>query len=286
MRDMLRPADRPSARSRGRPKAFHDRTAAAVIQSLDRAVGVLRVVAGGTGLSLTEVAQAAGQSPATCYRILTTLRRHGIVEFEEAGQLWRIGPEAFRIGSAFLGRTRMSELSRPVMQRIMAETGETANLAILDGTEVMFVSQVETNEPIRAFFRPGTRGPGHASGIGKAIMAWLPAARLEGLLGGTLERFTPRTRATAEALREDLAAIRVRGWAVDDEERTEGMRCIAAPVFNQWGEPVAGISVSGPAVRMRPVRDEATGRLVRAAADEITRATGGVVPPAAGGAGD
>jgi len=275
----MRDGPQPSARSRGRPKAFHDRTGEAVIRSLDRAVEVLRIVAGGGGMSLTEVAQAGGQAPATCYRILTTLRRHGIVEFEPAGQLWQIGPEAFRIGSAFLGRTRMAELSRPVMQRLMAATGETANLAVLDGAEVLFLSQVETSEPVRAFFRPGTRAAGHASGIGKAIMAWLPEARLAALLEEErLERFTARTRTTRAALLEDLAQIRARGWSVDDEERTEGMRCIAAPVFNHFGEPVAGVSVSGPSQRVRPDRDGATGRLVRAAADEITRATGGVVP--------
>jgi IclR family acetate operon transcriptional repressor len=163
-----------TARHRGRPKAFNDKSQDAIIQSLDRAMEVLKTVASGAGMSLTHIAEAGGQSAPTCYRILTTLKKHRIVEFDETSQLWHIGLEGFRIGMNFVGRTRIAEQSRPVMQRIMSETGETANLAILDRGEVTFISQVETHEPIRAFFRPGTRGPCHASGIGKAIMAFLP----------------------------------------------------------------------------------------------------------------
>ena len=164
-------------RARGRPRAFNSRTEANLVQSLDRALVVLKTVAGGGGLSLTEIAERAGQSPSTAYRLLLTLQSHDIVEFDEQAQLWHTGIEAFRIGSSFLGRTRLVEQARPVMQRLMAATGETANLAIIDRDEVVFVAQVETHEPIRAFFRPGTRGPVHASGIGKALLAFLPGGQ-------------------------------------------------------------------------------------------------------------
>ena len=267
-----------AARSRGRPKAFHDKSAEATIQSLDRAMDVLKIVASGAGMSLTEIATAGDQSAPTCYRILTTLKKHRIVEFGEASQLWHIGLEAFRIGTRFLSRTRMAEVARPVMQRVLGETGETANLAILDGAEVIFVSQAETHEPIRAFFPPGTRGPAHASGIGKAIMAHLPAETVARLARGDLQRYTEKTISSGDALASELETIRARGYSVDDEERTEGMRCIAAPVFNAFGEPVAGISLSGPSVRVRPERDAELGRLIRQAADEITAATGGALP--------
>ncbi|MXN66523.1 helix-turn-helix domain-containing protein [Stappia sp. GBMRC 2046] len=265
-------------RTRGRPKAFHDKSQGAIIQSLDRALDVLKIVASGSGMSLTEIARAGDQSQATCYRILTTLSKHRIVEFDETSQLWHIGLEAFRIGMSFLGRTRLAERSRPVMQRIMNETGETANLAILDRSEVIFVSQIETHEPIRAFFRPGTRGPGHASGIGKAILAFLPEEQVRKLMAEDLPRFTDTTITAREDFMAELAEIRSRGFAVDNEERTEGMRCIAAPVFNAYGEAVAGVSLSGPSVRVRPGRDLEFGALIRRAADEITRSTGGILP--------
>ncbi|MFZ1815858.1 MAG: HTH-type transcriptional regulator BhcR [Rhizobiaceae bacterium] len=265
-------------RSRGRPKAFHDKSEGSIIQSLDRAMEVLETVASGTGMSLTEIANSASQSPATCYRILTTLRKHRMVEFDEVNQLWHVGLQAFRIGSSFLGRSRILEISRPIMQGLMSATGETANLAILDRSEVVFISQVETHETIRAFFRPGTRGPGHASGIGKAIMAYLPHDHAAKLIPATLESFTPLTFTNRESFLRELSSIRLTGFAVDNEERTLGMRCIAAPIFNAWGEPIAGVSLSGPSVRVRTEFDRQFGQLVREAADEITVATGGTLP--------
>ena len=237
---------------------------------------MLKTVAGGGGLSLTEIAERADQSPSTAYRLLLTLQKHDMVEFDEQAQLWHTGIEAFRIGSSFLGRTRLVEQARPVMQRLLAATGETANLAIIDRDEVVFISQVETHEPIRAFFRPGTRGPVHASGIGKALLAFLPEDKAAGLIDRRrLEAFTPGTITDPDRLREELRRTRERGWSVDDEERTLGMRCIASPIFDQFGEAIAGVSLSGPTVRVGPERDEEFGRLVSAAAAEITRAIGG-----------
>ena len=270
--------DGASKRGRGRPRAFNPNPEQTTVQALDRAVGILKVLAAGEGMTLTELAEASGQAPATVYRVLSTFQAHGVVEVQPATQLWFIGPEAFRIGSAFLWRTSLVEESRAMMRELMTLTGETANLAIADGGQVVFLSQVETHEPIRAFFRPGTRGPIHASGIGKALLGWYPAAAVARIVAEQgLAAFTPRTITSPERLGAEIAAIRARGWAIDDEERTEGMRCIAAPIFNEFREAVAGVSVSGPSVRMVP-RTDAFGPLVREAADRITRATGGSLP--------
>ena len=265
-------------RARGRPRSFNDTSQSTLIQSLDRAMGVLKIVASGSGMSLTEIAEASGQSASTAYRILITLQKRRIVEFDETRQLWHVGLEAFRIGSAFLGRTSIVEQSRPVMQRIMTTTGETANLAIVDGSDVVFVSQVETHDPIRAFFPPGTRGPAHASGIGKALLACFPQDQVEDILDHEMTAFTDKTITDKDALLAELARIRERGWAIDDGERTQGMRCIAAPIFNPFGEAVAGVSLSGPSIRVTPDHDEEFGAFIKQAALEITRAIGGRAP--------
>jgi IclR family acetate operon transcriptional repressor len=271
--------DAPHKRARGRPRAFNADPEAGTVQSLDRALAILKVLASGEGMSLTELAEAAGQAPATVYRALQTFAAHGMAVQEPASQLWAVGPEAFRIGAAFLTRTSLVEQARPVLRALMAESDETANLAIADGAEVVFLSQVETPQPIRAFFRLGARGPIHASGIGKALLAFGPEARLERLLrGAPLAAFTARTLVEPAALRADLAVARARGWAIDDEERTEGMRCIAAPIFNEHREAVAGVSVSGPTLRVTAERAGALGGLVRAAADRVTAAMGGSAP--------
>jgi IclR family acetate operon transcriptional repressor len=266
-------------RSRGRPRAFNPSPEATTVQALDRAIVILKALARGDGMSLTEIAEASEQAPATVYRMLQTYAGHAMVEFDAGSQLWTVGPEAFRIGSAFLMRTNLVEQARGVMRELTAATGETSNLAIADGAEVVFLSQVETHEPIRAFFRPGTRGPIHASGIGKALLAHAPPERIERLLREAgLPAFTARTISDPGRLRAEMVETRARGWAIDDEERTEGMRCIAAPIFNEVREASAGVSISGPTVRVTHARAEEFGALVRAAADRITRAIGGSAP--------
>ena len=238
-------------RKRGRPKSFHDKGAENRIQSLDRAFDVLEVIAAGGGLTLSEIADQLGQSPATVYRILSTLAARDVLEMDTASQEWFIGPASFRLGSAFLKRSGIAERARPAMRSLMVETGETANLGIEADGQVLFLSQVETHESIRAFFPPGTQSPMHASGIGKALLAFADDARIEAYLSGhDLAVFTENTIADKTALRAELATIRAQGFAFDNEEKSKGMRCVAAPVLNNFGEVVAGISISGPSARL------------------------------------
>ncbi|MBL3552058.1 HTH-type transcriptional regulator BhcR [Rhodovulum sulfidophilum] len=266
-------------RPRGRPRAFHDKTDQNTVRALDRAMGLLTALSETKGLTLSELAALSNQSPATVYRVLITLQGHDIVELEEEAQRWHVGPGAFRIGSGFLRRTNVAERSRGAMQALMRATGETANLGVEDRDEVLFLTQVETHETIRAFFSPGTRGPMHCSGIGKALLAFLPAARVAAILETQgLPGFTPRSITSETGLHADLDRIRARGYAIDDQERAEGMRCIAAPIFNAHGEPIAGLSVSGPAFRIPLDAADGIGAEVRAAADRVTAATGGISP--------
>lgn len=259
------------SRPRGRPKSFHDKQSQNVIQSLDRALMVLDTLAGENGLGLSEISTQMGQSPATIYRVLTTLELRGFVEIDAASQSWNIGPTAFRLGSAFLRRSNVVERSRPVMRQLMEDTGETANLGIEKSDMVMFVSQVETDESIRAFFPPGTQSPMHASGIGKALLSCYSGPRIHDLLKRQpLQSFTERTITDPATLLGELADIRRRGFAFDNEEKADGMRCIAAAITNFYGEAVAGISVSGPSNRMRVQDVQEIGDLVKEAAKQVS----------------
>lgn len=262
-------------RTRGRPRGWDDKTAQNTIKSLDRAMEVFEYLSGHQGLPLSALAAETGHSPATVYRILITLEGRGLVEFDPAEQIWHIGARAFVIGSRFLRRTSLVERARPILRRLMEATGETANLGIVQQRSVLFVSQVETHASIRAFFPPGTLSPLHASGIGKALLAEMPDERLADVMSAPLERFTPNTLAEPGALRADLAAIRARGYSIDDEEKAPGMRCIAAPVFDVHGEAVAGISVSGPSARIGPDQTAEVAGPVMAAAAELMAAIGG-----------
>ena len=263
-------------RLRGRPKSFDGKAAAKnTIRALDGALDVLDILSDSDGMTLTELSVKLSRSPSTIYRILNPFAKRSIVEIDAAVQTWHVGPAAFRLGSSFLRRSSILERSRPVMRSLMEEIGETANLGIEKSNNVLFISQVECLETIRAFFPPGTQSPMHASGIGKALLALFPQERLDKMLRGPiLEKFTDRTITDADALRRDLKDIRERGFALDNEERTVGMRCIAAPIIDLHGEAVAGISVSGPTNRMAENRLEQISQLVREAADSLSQSLG------------
>jgi IclR family acetate operon transcriptional repressor len=262
-------------RTRGRPKGSFGSAGATSIQSLDRAFDILDALAGHRGLTLTELAQTTGLSPSTAYRMLATLEKRGLVETDQAAQTWHVGAQLFRLGSAFLRREGIVERSRPVMRQLMEATGETANLGIAREDEVLFVSQVETPETIRAFFPPGTRSPMHASGIGKAILSCYSEDRLtQYFRKNVLTGFTDKTITDEGAMRADLVRIKTRGFAYDDEEKTQGMRCIAAPIFDHIGEVQAGISVSGPTHRMSADKIDQIGRLIAKAARELSHSLG------------
>lgn len=260
---------------RGRPKSFHDAPESTLIQSLDRALMVLEDVAAHPGQTLSELAARLDQSPATLYRVLSTLAARDIAETDPSTQTWHVGPGAFRIGSAFLRRTAIMERARPLMQRLVEQTGETANLGTERGDKVLFLGQVETHESIRAFFPPGTQASMHSSGIGKALLSTYDGPRVARIFAAEpIKRFTPATNATLLALEADLARIRARGYAVDNEERTAGMRCVAAPVFDAMGAAVAGLSISGPISRVTPERIPEIGGFVAEAAQSLSRALG------------
>ncbi|MGG6898001.1 HTH-type transcriptional regulator BhcR [Rhizobium sp. BR 315] len=264
-------------KTRGRPgRKPAENAAASSVQVLDRSLKLLGLVAEADGAVLTDLADRSGMAPSTVHRLLTSLAQHGMVTHDGETGAWTIGVKAFEIGTAYLRFRKLGTISRPFLKQLMEESGETANIAIEEDGDVVFISQAESHAPMRAFFRPGRRGPIHASGIGKAIISTWPDSRIEAVLGGrSLQHFTDKTRDTLPTLLKDVAEIRSRGWSIDDEEHTLGMRCVAAPIFDEYGDAIAGISVSGPAVRLPDARVDALGPVVRAAAEELTKAMGG-----------
>jgi IclR family acetate operon transcriptional repressor len=272
----------PLSRPRGRPRGIKAPEPGSV-QALDRALGLLEILAVSDGISLSDLSHRANLAPYSAYRLLSTLAARGFVEFLERDQLWAIGVEAFRAGMAFPRRFSIATAGRGIMQDLVNASGETTNIAIFENGEIVFVSQIESQEPIRAFFRTGERRPAHASGIGKALLAEMPRLAVERIIAAKgLARFTEKTLVDPRALFADLAQTHVRGWALDDEERNAGMRCIAAAVFNEFGDPVAGVSISGPVARLDDAAVARLGPLVTAGAAELTRVGGGVSLPRAG----
>ncbi len=266
-------------RPRGRPRSQAPASEAATVQALDRGIHLLRVLAKEGKATLSDLALRVGMPPSSAHRTLATLEKNELVEFRGATQEWMIGVEAYRIGNAFIQRNNLIEVGLEVMERLVDETGETANLAIGHQGEVVFISQVETPNPIRAFFPPGTRVHMHASGIGKALLAELSRREVESILQEKgLPEFTPNTLTSPAALFESFKEIRRRGWSMDDEEHYLGMRCIAAPIYNTHGKAIAGISISGPSARVSDSAATELAAKVKKAAADATALTGGKPP--------
>jgi IclR family acetate operon transcriptional repressor len=252
----------------------------AQVQSLTRGLSILECLAQAEGgLTLTDVGQRLQLPPSTVHRLLTTLEKMGYVY--QAGDLglWYIGLQAFTVGSSFLASRDWVAQSHAYMRRLMEQSGETANLAILDGTDAVFIDQVQCRETMRTIVKLGSRVPLHASGVGKAIFAALPDEQIDAILKVKgLPRITENTITAPETMWASVRVIRQRGWSFDDEEHMVGTRCVASPIYDEHAEMLGAISLAGPSSRLSDLRIKQLGPVVAHIAEDITRRIGGKWP--------
>ncbi len=249
------------------------------IQVLDRAIGILEAVAAVDGITLTSLAHQTGTTTSTAHRILTTLESNGFVIMDKERKLWFIGVGAFQIGNGFLRNRKVVDIARPLMRDLMSETEESVNLGIEDAGTVVYLAQIECHNPIRAFHRPGTRTTIHSSAMGKAILSTWTDQSIRKLMEKVgMPGYTRKTLTDDRRFFADLEKTRERGWAFDDEEATIGMRCVAAPVYNEFSEVVAAVSISGPTTRLTYDRIGELGPRIKRAAADMTAAIGGEGP--------
>ncbi len=247
------------------------------VQSLARGLVLLeRVAEHADGVTLTDIAQQVGLAPSTAHRLLSTLEQSGFVRQNEELGRWYIGLKAFSVGNAFLnGRDIVAE-SRPFLQQLMEASGETTNLAVLEHGEGVIVAQAECHEMMRMVVPLGSRVPLHASGVGKALLSAISEFEVATILHNQgLHRYTENTIDRPTRLHEALEEIRRTGYAIDDEEHAVGLRCVAAPILNENGQPEAAISISGPRSRIPKERLLNLGNLVMETAHRITERIGG-----------
>jgi len=250
------------------------------VQSLTRGLSILESLAKAEGgLTLTDIGQRVQLPPSSVHRLLATLEKMGYVY--QAGELgrWYVGLQAFAVGSSFLASRDFVAQSHPYMRRLMDQSGETVNLAILDGTEAVFVDQVQCREMMRTIVKLGSRAPLHASGVGKAMFASLPDDQIDAILKVRgLPRITGNTITTPETMWASVRVIRQRGWSFDDEEHALGTRCVAAPIYDEHAETLGAISLAGPSSRLPDERIRQLGPLVAHTAEELTHRFGGKWP--------
>ena len=250
---------------RGRPK----------VQSVDRTLDVLEALAtrrGATGIS--ELSQLVGLHVSTVHRLLATLVDRGYVRQDPESSRYHLGSRIFTLASAADVHLDLRLVSRPYLERMMRTSGETANLVTATEDEVVYLDQVASLHLVKMFTAPGLRAPLHCTGAGKAILAFKPDEYLEGLLARALKRYTAKTLVTRASLEEELAGIRKLGYAVDNEEMEEGVRCLAVPIFDRRKAIVGALSVSGPTTRMTAERVTRLAPVARSLAHELSRQLG------------
>jgi len=221
--------------------------AASGVRSIERAFELLEHLADAGGrLALTELAEISGLPMPTIYRLMRTLVNRGYVR-QEPSKRYALGPRLIHLGET-AGRL-LGSWAQPSLAQLVDEVGETANMAVLEGDEVVYVAQVPSRHSMRMFTEVGRRVNPHCTGVGKALLAQLSDPVAKEIIGRTgLPAHTPHTITDPVALLEELGKIRRRGYALDDGEQEIGVRCVAVPL--QGTPTLAAISISGPQGRL------------------------------------
>jgi IclR family acetate operon transcriptional repressor len=250
------------------------------VQVLLRALSLLEILAeDDKGYRLIDLSERTGLPASTVHRLLTTLEQKRFVCFQRERALWYIGAQCFSVGAVFGGRRQLTELATPAMRRLRDLSGETAQLGSVDEHDMLLLLQVQSREMMHAVSRPGNRSPLACTAMGKAVLAAMSDAEISAFVQhGGLQPRTPQSIARPTALHSQLQEVRRVGYAIDNEETSLGVRCVAAAIFDELSMPVAALSVVGSTLRVTMQRLEELGRNVILAAQEITLAFGGRPP--------
>jgi DNA-binding IclR family transcriptional regulator len=258
--------DRAAARPAGRYR----------IQAVERVVAILGAFSPEQPeLGVTEIAERLGLHKSTVHRFLVNLEASGLVERNARSQRYRLGLRIFELGGQVLQQMSLWDEALPFLEGLVRDSGETGHLAVLDGGEAIYIEKVEARRALRIPSAMGRGYPAHATSLGKVLLADLsfPAVR-EILAERGMAAYTPHTIADPERLEAELQRIREQGYAVDDEEYDEGLRCIGAPILDHTGQVVAAIGIGGPVTRVTPARVDALADLVMSAARGLSRRLG------------
>ncbi len=245
-------------------------------QVLDRAMNILSCFsAENPELRLVELVELTKLHKSTLYRLLGAMRSYGLIQVDPASGAYRLGLKLFELGSLAIARTGIEKHAHPILEKLAGQTGETAHLCVLDGSDVVYVAKVESRRTLRIPSAVGQRNPAYCTGVGKVLLAHLSEERLSAYFAQTtLNPFTRRTIKSAADLRAELKIIRTQGYSIDDQEREEGVRCVGAPVRDHSGAVVAAISIAGPSMRVMKERVPELAGYVMAAADLISAQAG------------
>ena len=199
---------------------------------------------------VSSLAKRLGLAKSTVHRLASTLIKDDMLEQDKETGKYRLGLALFELGARVRRKMNVVNEARFALKELMEKTGETAHLTVLDHASVLFINKFESRQAIRMKSNVGSRAPAHSTADGKALLAYQSREMIETIAAGGLSALTSKTITDVGQLLEDLAQVRLRGYAIDDEETEIGLRSIAAPIRDHTGEVVAAIGVAGPIQRM------------------------------------
>ncbi|MDA8235662.1 MAG: IclR family transcriptional regulator [Clostridia bacterium] len=224
---------------------------------------------------LTKIAGKFGIAKSTVHGLLATLRDFGYIDQSPFTGNYKLGVRLFEIGSIVAASWDVRSVAAPYIERLVGQIGETVHLVVLDKGEVLYIDKRESNQSIRIVSAQGMRLPAHCTGVGKALLAYLPANEFKRIVKTKgLPRYTKNTITDPQVLEKELELIRGRGYAFDIEEIMDGLSCVAAPIFDHSSRACAAISVSGPVARFKEDKFKEITSTVCQTAMEISQALG------------
>ena len=256
----------------------------AIARSAGRALDLLLLLVdrGQSGLSARELSALLGAPRTSVSDLLTVLEGRGFVA-ETEDRRWRLDFRVAQLGNAYLHEFSVREIGRTVMRELSRRTRLTTQMAVLDHGDVVYIERQNASRPLsqpHVITDIGSRLPAYCTSLGKAMLAHMSENELERLYGdGEMEPRTKNTITTLARLKIELATVRRRGFAVDEEETTEGVVCVGAPILGPDGRPEAAISVAGLRAGLAASMIDNLGRSVAGAARQVASARGGVAPP-------
>ena len=223
------------------------------VQSIDRVLDVVELLSAyPRGLPLSDIAQLVGLPKSTVHRLLLSLAKRGYVAKEATAGRYQLTLRMFEIGSRALDVLNVITIARPYYEHLADISREIVHLVRREGNDVVYLTKLDASSAtIRTSSSVGLRSKMYYTGVGKAILANLPAEEAQRIWDASeITRFTPTTITTWDALEKEMEKIRTLGYAVDNEEHEPGVRCVAAPIFDCNGTPTYAMSISAPALRM------------------------------------
>ncbi len=246
---------------------------ASTVQSVDRAVSILEILARTGEAGVTDIARELGVHKSTAFRLVAALERRDLVEQIAGRGKYRLGTGILRLAGATTSRLDLVQESRGVARQLAQRTGETVNLAVLSDGAALYMDQVAGSSALQPHNWVGQRIPLHATSNGKVLLSALEPPEVRRQVPA-LKSYTANTITTFEGLLRELDEVRRRGYAIAIDELEIGLTAIAAPIRNTHGEPVASMSISGPTFRLDARRVPQMAEAVVAAADEVSQRLG------------